>query len=150
MLRYQLYEIKDEKIPIEKEISFIQDYIDLQRLRRDENCSVKINVDPDVRNFYIEPLLLVPFVENSFKHLSHFSGEKLNEIKIDLARENGEIKFFIKNTTEEKLLSELKQHGGIGLSNVKRRLELLYPKKHELVISEHDGWFDVRLKMKIK
>ena len=84
MLRYQLYEIKDEKIPIEKEISFIQDYIDLQRLRRDEKCSVKINVDADVKDFFIEPLLLVPFVENSFKHLSHFSSEKLNEIKIDL------------------------------------------------------------------
>ncbi len=150
MLRYQLYEVKDEKIPIEKEISFIQDYIDIQRLRRDEKCSVKINVDADVKNFFIEPLLLVPFVENSFKHLSHFSGEKSNEIKIDLARENGEMKFFIKNTTEEKPLSEQKQHGGIGLSNVKRRLELLYPKKHELVINEHGGWFDVRLKMKIK
>ena len=150
MLRYQLYEIKDEKIPIEKEISFIQDYIDLQRLRRDEKCSVKINVAADVKNFFIEPLLLVPFVENSFKHLSHFSGEKLNEIKIDLGREDGEMKFFIKNTTEEKLLNQVKKQGGIGLSNVKRRLELLYPKKHELVINEHDGWFDVRLKIKIK
>ena len=150
MLRYQLYEIKDEKIPIEKEIGFIQDYIDLQRLRRDEKCSVKINVAADVKDFFIEPLLLVPFVENSFKHLSNFSGEKLNEIKIDLGRENGEMKFYIKNTTEEKLLNQVSKHGGIGLSNVKRRLELLYPKKHELIINEHDGWFDVRLKMKIK
>ncbi len=135
---------------IEKEIGFIQDYIDLQCLRRDEKCSVKINVGADVKNFFIEPLLLVPFVENSFKHLSHFNGEKLNEIKIDLARENGEMKFFIQNTTEEKSPGELKQHGGIGLFNVKRRLELLYPKKHNLVINENDGWFDVRLKMKIK
>jgi LytS/YehU family sensor histidine kinase len=150
MLRYQLYEIKDEKIPIEKEISYIQDYIDLQRLRRDEKCSVKINIDEDVKNFFIEPLLLVPFVENSFKHLSHFSDEKLNEIKINLARENGEMRFFIKNTTEEKRVNEVKKYGGIGLSNIKRRLELLYPKKHELVINEHDGWFDVQLKMKIK
>jgi sensor histidine kinase YesM len=150
MLRYQLYEIKDEKIPIEKEISYIQDYIDLQRLRRDEKCSVKFNIDEDVKHFFIEPLLLVPFVENSFKHLSHFANKKLNEIKINLERENGEMRFFIKNTTEEKRLNEVKKYGGIGLSNIKRRLELLYPKKHELIISEDDGWFDVQLKMEIK
>src|SRR5438445_12586327 len=74
MLRYQLYEIKDEKIPIEKEISFIRDYIDIQRLRREANCSVNLEIGKEVKGFSIEPLLLVPFVENSFKHLSHFSN----------------------------------------------------------------------------
>lgn len=102
MLRYQLYEIKDNKIPIEKEIDFIQDYIHLQRLRRESNCSVKLNVTDGVSGFSIEPLLLVPFVENSFKHLSHYSNGRMNEIKIDLAKNNGEMIFIISNTTEGK------------------------------------------------
>lgn len=150
MLRYQLYEIKDEKIPIEKEISFIRDYIDVQRLRREANCSIKLNVDNNVHGFFIEPLLLVPFVENSFKHLSHYSSGRMNEIKIDIARQNGEMTFVISNTTEGKQVNEIKQQGGIGLPNVKRRLELLYPQKYNLDIHQHDGWFDVELKMKIE
>lgn len=150
MLRYQLYEIKDEKIPIEKEISFIRDYIDVQRLRREANCLIKLNVDNNVHGFFIEPLLLVPFVENSFKHLSHYSSGRMNEIKIDIARQNGEMTFVISNTTEGKQVNEIKQQGGIGLPNVKRRLELLYPQKYNLDIHQHDGWFDVELKMKIE
>ena len=150
MLRYQLYEIKDEKIPIEKEISFIRDYIDVQRLRREANCSIKLNVDNNVHGFFIEPLLLVPFVENSFKHLSHYSSGRMNEINIDIARQNGEMTFVIGNTTEGKQVNEIKQQGGIGLPNVKRRLELLYPQKYNLDIHQHDGWFDVELKMKIE
>jgi hypothetical protein len=150
MLRYQLYEIKDEKTPIEKEISFIRDYIDMQRLRREANCSVKLNVDNNVHGFFIEPLLLVPFVENSFKHLSHYSNGRMNEIKIDIARQNGEMTFVISNTTEGKQVNEIKQQEGIGLPNVKRRLELLYPQKYNLDIHQHDGWFDVELKMKIE
>ena len=147
MLRYQLYEIKGEKIPIEKELGYLKDYIGLQQLRN-ENCSVQFSVDEGMKSFFIEPLLLIPFVENSFKHLSHFVNEKKNEIQIGLSRENGEINFQIRNTTEGKQVHEFSNDGGIGLNNVKRRLELLYPEKHELNISEKEGWFDVQLKIK--
>jgi sensor histidine kinase YesM len=75
MLRYQLYEIKGEKIAIEKEIDYLKDYIGLQQLRN-ENCSVQFNVKEGMKSFLIEPLLLIPFVENSFKHLSHFGDGK--------------------------------------------------------------------------
>ena len=71
MLRYQLYEANGEKIPIEKEINYLQDYVHLQQLRKDENYKVQFNCSPDVKNFSIEPLLLIPFVENAFKHISH-------------------------------------------------------------------------------
>ena len=74
----------------------------------------------------------------------------MNEIKIDVSRVNGEMKFMISNTTEGRQADEIKQDGGIGLPNVKRRLELLYPEKHALAINRHDGWFDVELKMKIE
>jgi two-component system LytT family sensor kinase len=152
MLRYQLYEIKDEKIPIEKEMSYLQDYIDLQKLRVNENYSVEVNIDRNMKSFFIEPLLLIPFVENSFKHLSHYSNGKKNEIRIDLTREKDEMKFMIRNTVEAKnsngAMHGIPVDGGIGLGNVKRRLELLYPQKHQLQISEQEGWFDVQLKIK--
>ena len=148
MLRYQLYEIRDEKIPIEKEIGYLQDYIDLQRLRRDDNCRIEVSIDKGMKSFSIEPLILIPFVENSFKHLSHFNNGK-NEIHIGLSKQNGEMNFHVRNTTEGRQKEELKKDGGIGLANVKRRLELLYPQKHQLQIRENDGWFDVALKIKM-
>ena len=149
MLRYQLYELNGEKIAIEKEINYLQDYVDLQRLRRDENCVIHFSCNPSVKNFMIEPLLLIPFVENSFKHLSHFNNGKTNEINIDIGRVNGEMKFEINNTTEEKQEAPFDQHGGIGLANVKRRLELLYPGIHQLTIGEENERYTVELKIKI-
>ncbi len=148
MLRYQLYEINDEKVPIEKEIGYLKDYIDVQGLRR-ENSSIKINIGETMKGFYIEPLLLIPFIENSFKHLSHFCNGKMNEINLELSKQNGEMIFTIKNTTEGKQLNAVKQERGIGLANVKRRLELIYPQKHLLTIKHEDGYFDVQLKLKI-
>jgi LytS/YehU family sensor histidine kinase len=148
MLRYQLYEIKGEKIAIEKEIDYLRDYIGLQQLRN-ENCSVQFNVKEGMKSFLIEPLLLIPFVENSFKHLSHFSDGKKNEVQINLSKQNGEMNFGIRNTTEEKQVHKFSNDGGIGLNNVKRRLELLYPQQHELKISDGKGWFDVQLSIKM-
>ena len=148
MLRYQLYELKGEKISIEKEIGYLQDYVHLQKLRR-ENCKVQFTCSPDVKGFFIEPLLLIPFVENSFKHLSHYSNGKSNEVTIGIARANGEMRFSVSNTTESKQVPELLKQGGIGLANVKRRLELLYPDKHNLQINEKDGRFDVELMIRI-
>ena len=148
MLRYQLYEIKDEKVPIEREISYLKDYIEVQRLRKD-NTAIQFNIGDAMQGFFVEPLLLIPFVENSFKHLSHFSNGRPNEINMDLFKENGELVFAVKNTTEGKQEDAVKQDGGIGLANVKRRLELLYPQKHQLSIKHKDGYFDVQLKLKI-
>lgn len=148
MLRFQLYEIKGEKIAIEKEIGYLKDYIGLQQLRN-ENCSVQLNIEDGMKSFFIEPLLLIPFVENSFKHLSHFSDGNRNEVQINLSKQNGVMNFEIRNTTEGKQVHEFSDEGGIGLANVKRRLELLYPQKHELKISNESGWFDVQLKIKM-
>ncbi len=146
MLRYQLYEVKDVKISIEKEIAYLQDYIGLQQLRM-ENCEVQMQIEPTVKGFAIEPLLLLPFVENSFKHLSHYGNGTCNTVAIALSRQNGEMAFSIRNTTENK--SFIEPYGGIGLANVKRRLELLYPQKHQLLVGEKDGWYSVHLTLKI-
>lgn len=146
MLRYQLYEVKDAKIPIEKELNYLKDYVDLQKLRKDDNYSVEFNCSQEVKGFTIEPLLLIPFVENAFKHISHKTGER-NFVKLDISRSNGHFNFTVQNSKDAEKTTEL--HGGIGLNNVKRRLELLYPAKHELHITNTDSIYAVDLKLKI-
>lgn len=146
MLRYQLYECGDSRIPIEKEIHFLKDYVDLQQLRV-SNTSVEFSCEKEVSHFSIEPLLLIPFVENSFKHLSHFSDGKQNEVQIKLSRQNGSMLFSVYNTTEQK--AETGKSGGIGMVNVQKRLELLYPGKHQLEVKEKEGWFGVELNLSL-
>lgn len=146
MLRYQLYEMNGDKIPVEKEIQYLKDYMDLQQLRKDEKYSVAFNCAADVKGFSIEPLLLVPFVENAFKHISHHN-DKSNYVKVDLSRKNGYFIFFTENSKESQRTTE--RDGGIGLSNVKRRLELLYPGKHDLKIKETENNFSVQLKLQL-
>jgi len=147
MLRYQLYECGGEKIEIEKEIRYLQDYVDLQRLRKDEKYKVEFQCSNDVVGFAIEPLLLIPFVENSFKHLSHFGNGKLNQVNIEASRKNGQFLFSVANTVDYSSNKTSDPVGGIGLRNVKRRLELLYPEKHDLSIKENEGWFMVSLSL---
>jgi two-component system, LytTR family, sensor kinase len=155
MLRYQLYEINGDKIPIEKEISYLKDYVSLQQLRKDEKYSVEFNCPGEINGFSIEPLLLIPFVENAFKHISHYSDHS-NFIKIYMSRQNGTFLFKVENSTEAGMQrSERKQtkHSGgdgIGLANVRRRLELLYPDKHELMIDESSDLFSVKLKLDLE
>jgi len=148
MLRYQLYEMGGDKIPVEKEISYLKDYVDLQKLRKDENFSITFDYSASVKGFSIEPLLLMPFVENAFKHISHFK-DKTNFIRLNLDRSNGELFFNVENS-KDKTERASDQPGGIGLHNVKRRLELLYPEKHELKIMTEDDLYAVNLKIKIK
>ena len=147
MLRYQLYEANGEKIPIEKEISYLQDYVHLQQLRKDENYKVQFHCSPEVKNFSIEPLLLIPFVENAFKHISH-KTDGSNFVKLDLTRSNGFFEFAVENSRERGMYTT-EQHGGIGMNNVKRRLELLYPDSHHLDVSDDPNTFKINLKLKI-
>ena len=147
MLRYQLYEIKDEKIPVEKEIRYLQDYIALQQLRKDEKYTVEFLHDTNVKGFLIEPLLLIPFVENAFKHISHFPG-KPNFLKVAMEKEGETFTFRVENSREQQPAAT-PVSGGIGLPNVKRRLELLYPGKHELHIKETSAIYSVTLKLNV-
>jgi two-component system, LytTR family, sensor kinase len=147
MLRYQLYEMNGDRIPVEKEIHYLEDYVDLQKLRRDENYAVEFNCSPLVKGFSIEPLLLVPFVENAFKHISHHKNQ-LNFITLHLGMNNGSFHFTIENS-KETIEKTTEKHAGIGLNNVKRRLELLYPGKHRLKITNRADTFNVDLSIKI-
>ncbi len=150
MLRYQLYECNGQKLPVGKEINYLKDYVDLQRLRINENCVVQFNCDRDVKSFRIEPLLLIPFVENSFKHVSHFNNGRKNEVQINISRDDGSLNFSVYNTIEKKQKPKQENSSGIGLANVKKRLELLYPGKYSLHVNVKEGWYGVDLKLNIQ
>jgi two-component system LytT family sensor kinase len=149
MLRYQLYECGTNQVSIEKEIDYLKDYIALQRLRRDDDCIIDLRISPGLKGFQIAPLLLIPFVENAFKHLSHHNHGD-NQVAIRLERENGAMILAVSNTREEKEENPgALNTGGIGLHNVKRRLELLYPGRHSLVIDKFPDRFEIFLKLEV-
>lgn len=147
MLRYQLYETKGEAIPIEKEIKYLEEYVNLQKLRKDDHYRVVLDIATNVKGFLIEPFLLIPFVENCFKHISHHS-HKENYINIRLSFEQDIFNFTTYNSLE--LHKNNTANSGIGLANVKRRLELLYPGRHELIISQEEEQYRLQLQLKIK
>ncbi|MDF2188148.1 histidine kinase [Paraflavitalea sp. CAU 1676] len=145
LLRYQLYDCNAPVIEIEKEVAYLQDYIRLQQLRKDHHYDVNVAVDAGVRGFSITPLLLIPFVENAFKHVSHHPDQP-NFVHVSMGRENGSFLFQVENSKETHQRTT-EPPGGIGLNNVKRRLELLYPGKYELQIDNNDTTFKVALNL---
>jgi two-component system LytT family sensor kinase len=146
MLRYQLYECNGDQTAIEKELSYLTDYIELQKLRKDERCVVNFHTAGDLAGFSIPPLLLIPFVENAFKHLSHHS-DRDNRIDISVSRQQGRFVFAVTNSKETGKTTELVKQGGIGLKNVQRRLALLYPGKHSLTIDNTNDIFTIQLQL---
>jgi two-component system LytT family sensor kinase len=147
LLRYQLYDCNSPAIEIEKEVHYLKDYVRLQELRKDNQYDVGIEVGEQVRGFRITPLLLIPFVENAFKHLSHHSQEK-NFIRVNLQQQNGTLTFTVENSKDDQQRST-EPAGGIGLSNVKRRLELLYPGKHTLQVLNNTNTFKIELNLHV-
>jgi len=145
MLRYQLYECNVDAIPIEKEIGYIRNYTALQQIRKEEDLVVHLVIDPEVRGFSIAPLLFIAFIENAFKYVSNHDDQE-NRVAILLEKQDGVLVFKTFNTKEKNPGRPLKDRG-IGVANVKRRLELLYPDKHDLSIEDTDRSYQVTLKL---
>ncbi|MFL5787143.1 MAG: sensor histidine kinase [Flavisolibacter sp.] len=147
LLRYMLYETSTEEVPLNKEIEYLQSYIDLQLQRFGKNVEVQVCMKETDRNYYLEPMLLIPFVENAFKH-----GTGLIEnayINIKLSVKDNELNFIVKNRYLPKDDEIKDKSSGIGLSNVKRRLNLLYAGNHTLEIIKENGEFIARLNLKL-
>src|SRR5436190_1090113 len=136
ILRYMLY-TKEEKVPLVKEIDYIKKYIDLQKLRYDEPHHIELQLNGNMEKETILPLLLIPFIENAFKH-----GNLNSELIISI--ENNDKKFLF-HCRNKKIEGQKDASSGIGLDNVRRRLVLLYPGKHLLIIQNKDDYFDVHL-----
>lgn len=145
LMRFILYECNSKTIPLSKEVKVLEDYIELEKLRYDDRLEINFNKKVDLLNQPIAPLLLLPFVENSFKHGASEMRFK-SKIGIDLMVEKGHLFFSIKNNknTEHKTGTN-----GLGLKNVKRQLELIYPDQYQLDISESQNSFSVTLKIQL-
>ena len=150
MLRYQLYECNADEIPIEKEIGYLDNYIELEKLRKGKIIETRYTVGPTTGNFSIAPLLLIPFVENAFKYVSSCPN-KNNFVTVDLNYQDDIFELSVENTMDEdNVPPKEKAWGGIGLENVRRRLELIYKGRHALDISTKGDIYSVLLTIKVK
>jgi len=148
MLRYMLYDSNDGKVPLQKEIEYLENYISLASLKDSRGLNVKAELDKSQPGLKVAPLLFIPFVENAFKHSKI---EDLNNgfIKICLKTSSEQIEFSVENSIPSVSFKKDKL-GGIGLTNTKKRLELLYPYKHLLNISDSGKVYSVILKLDLK
>ncbi|MCP2027089.1 hypothetical protein L1276_002233 [Flavobacterium sp. HSC-32F16] len=145
LMRYMLYETDNKTVALEKEINYIQNYIELQKLRLNNIEDIVINVHGDTRNKFIEPLLLISFVENAFKYGTDYKGAAHVKIKIFIFENN--LDFWIENTIENYVKDP--DNSGIGLVNIQSRLDLLYPNAHELTINQDNQFYRVHLNLKL-
>ncbi|MFT4024030.1 MAG: GHKL domain-containing protein [Flavihumibacter sp.] len=144
-MRYTVYEANEEKVDLDKEIEYLKSYIDLQQQRFGKNVMFSVQLNEVDDHYRIEPMLLIPFVENAIKHGTGFMEKP--SIDIRLKAEKGKLDFRVKNRYNPNSHEIKDKTSGIGLSNVKRRLDLLYQNQYQLTISRNDGWFTVSLQL---
>lgn len=142
-MRYMLQDSKDETVGLEKEVEYLQNYIELQRLRISGKVKIIFTVEGQPEHFSVAPLLLIPFVENAFKHGVSYQDEA--EIIINLSALGNTLVFTVENKIFGNREEFSDQGSGIGLKNVIRRLDLLYPGKHELTILDKNNCYKIDL-----
>lgn len=149
LMRYQLYECNESKISLNKEINYLQNFIDLGKLRLDNTVKVITNIEDQIYgNVSVAPFILMPFVENAFKHVSQGAHQK-NWISINFHFSNEKILFEVANTIihYDDKSDDLMKNNGIGLKNVQRRLDLVYHDQYELSIKKTEGIYKIRLEV---
>jgi two-component system, LytTR family, sensor kinase len=146
LLRFILYESSDPMIPLVEEIKVLEDYLELERMRYDERLTLRFNKHLDAENYRITPLLLLPFIENAFKHgISESRFE--SHVYIDIRVDRGRLTYTVENFRDEGMRELSKKN--IGLVNVRRRLELTY-KDYDLDIREEANRFLVNLSLNLE
>lgn len=151
LLRYQLYECNEQQISVTQELTYLDNFIELEKLRHESNVDLSFNIEPPQNaNLSIAPFIIMPFIENAFKHVSQKKGGK-NWIKMDLSFNRNQLSLNISNSTSlhQNVTLGVIQYNGIGLKNVQRRLALLYPGMHKLTINKGEGQFSVALTLNL-
>lgn len=150
VLRYMLYECKEAYVPLSKEIKQLEDFTRLYELQIEERGAVNFNASGQTNGYQIAPLILIVFIENAFKHSQANQSVDIEiDIRVDL-KENGELHFYCGNNYQPISNTEnLSISNGIGLVNVRKRLELIYPGSHQLVIDEKADYYEVNLQLQL-
>ncbi|RXK50729.1 sensor histidine kinase [Aquirufa rosea] len=147
LMRYMLYDSDQAMIPLSKELEYLKNYIDLQKMRFEDDVKIEFEQVGTLLNSVIEPMLLIPFVENAFKHGVGFVVDPI--IKIRFVVEEGILNFQVENKKGDRDPMVKDESSGIGLKNVRRRLELLYTGRHVLEIQDLERDFKVVLRLKL-
>lgn len=148
IMRYILYDTGNERVPLQQEIDFIRSYISLENIRHSNKDTISFTMQGDSKNIKIAPLLFLPIIENTFKHALHVELDE-KWVKLVLAIYQDEIVF---QSANPKAPPVRRQHigGGIGLANIRKRLDLLYPGRHELTIQDEKHMYTVILTIRLK
>jgi len=149
LLRYQLYDCGAEKVSLENEMEFIKNYIDFQRLRKDEHLIVDFQIEVNKTGLKIAPLLLIVLIENAFKFVSNFS-DKENKICVRIFTKGNTIYTSFVNTRELPQAGNFNHSNGIGIANLKRRLELLYNNKYQLTTNVEKTFYETHLNIDLR
>lgn len=147
LMRYMYFEATDDKVLLSKEIDYIESYIDIQEQRFMGSVTIEADLEHQQENYVIEPMLLVPFVENAFKHGTGLVEDA--QIRITLRVKNGRLHFYVANKFKPDEPSDGDKTTGTGLVNVKRRLTLLYGDHYQLDIRIKDDWYYVTLELNL-
>lgn len=148
MMRYMLYECNEPEVPLSKEVNYIRNYLDLERLRH-KNLDIKFDVEGSMNDLKVAPLIFIAFIENAFKHgaSNHISA---GFVHIHIYLDGGELNLYVENSKPEKQpTQDHRRSGGIGLVNVRRRLAILYKENYNLEVHDKPNTYGVNLWMKI-
>lgn len=148
LMRYLLYESEHGETQMSHEIDFMNNYIDLMKLRLSPRVELQIDFPQDFPDFSIPPLLFVPFIENAFKHGVSYRDRSFIHIRMKI--DDDQISFVAENSNGKISQAEDLQHSGIGLENVRKRLGLLFQGRHKLIIEESETVFHVELFIQIE
>ncbi|RMG20495.1 MAG: histidine kinase [Bacteroidetes bacterium] len=145
LMRYMLYTSEAGQVPLHTELEYLKNYIALQKIRFGEDVDIQFNIEGAEAGQHIEPMLMIPFVENAFKH----GVGMIEQAKIDIFIKFDEtsLVFLVTNKLSPQASEDKDASSGIGIRNVKRRLELLYPDRHQLDIRQEQGLFRVELRL---
>ncbi|WP_350284354.1 histidine kinase [uncultured Croceitalea sp.] len=151
LLRYSLYETKETLVPLEKEVTYLENYIALEKIRLEDTTDIDLVKEGQLSGYQIAPMLLIVYVENAFKHLGAVKGNK-SKVSVALKEQDGALVFLCSNTIDTNAKPEEnleKGKSGIGLQNAKKRLALMYPDKHQLSIQQQNETYHVHLKLNL-
>ena len=140
MMRFVLYEGNKQGVPLDREIAFLQNYITLMKLRYTDKVRITVDTPASMPNKEVPPLMFITFVENAFKHGVSYRQESFIEVKIETKEDH--LVFSCRNS---KIPKEDDKHGGVGLTNVKQRLDLIYGDRYTLDINDEQNTYTVKL-----